>query len=214
MTGIIPHTIVFDFDGVIKDSVSVKSDAFEQLFEKFGAEVSSRVRRHHEENGGMSRYEKLPLYLAWSGLTPTDKLVKEYSNHFSHIVKQKVIGSKWVNGVEGFLNNNSNQFNMFLVTATPQLEIEEILEALDISSFFSDVVGAPVKKVDAVSKLIIKNNLNTDKTVMIGDSMPDYLAASENGIQFILRKTVLNKEMQGSLHCRMIDDFTQFRLEI
>ena len=206
--------ILFDFDGVIKDSVSVKSDAFEKLFEKFGLEVSSRVRRHHEANGGMSRYEKLPLYLSWSGLTPTDKLVREYSSHFSQIVKQKVIDSKWVNGVEEFIKKNSNQCNMFVVTATPQLEIEEILETLDISSFFSEVVGAPTKKVDAISKLIMKYNINPVKTVMIGDSMPDYLAASENGIQFILRKTELNTEMQSSLHCKMIDDFTQFRLGI
>ena len=35
-------TIFWDFDGVIKDSVSVKSDAFEELFLPFGSDVAKK----------------------------------------------------------------------------------------------------------------------------------------------------------------------------
>ena len=55
--------IFWDFDGVIKESVEVKSDAFENLFKSFGDEVAKKVRNHHEENGGVSRFDKLPLYV-------------------------------------------------------------------------------------------------------------------------------------------------------
>ena len=59
-------SIVFwDFDGVIKDSVEVKAAAFERLFLPYGAEIARRVRQHHEAHGGMSRFDKVPLYLAW-----------------------------------------------------------------------------------------------------------------------------------------------------
>ena len=56
-------TVFLDFDGVIKDSVGGKSDAFEKLFLPFGTGISKKVRLHHEDNEGVSRFDKLPLYL-------------------------------------------------------------------------------------------------------------------------------------------------------
>ena len=41
----------WDFDGVIKDSVDVKTQAYFQLFEPFGLDVAERVRQHHEAMG-------------------------------------------------------------------------------------------------------------------------------------------------------------------
>jgi len=205
--------LFFDFDGVIKDSVSVKSDAFEILFSEFGTEISTKVRKHHEANGGMSRYDKLPIYLSWVEMMPTEALVEEYSNRFSNIVKQQVVDSKWVAGVVEFIKKNNCKQEMFVVTATPQSEIEEILKALDLSRYFTEIIGSPTKKTEAVHQIINKYQLNPEKTVMIGDSMPDYLAASENSIEFILRKTLLNSKMQNTLQCKMIDNFLGFRLE-
>ena len=42
---------------------------------------------------------------------------------------------------------------------------------------------------------------------MIGDSSSDYEAALANQVEFILRKTVLNKKLQEQLNCQMIEDF-------
>lgn len=55
--------IFWDFDGVIKDSVSVKTLAFEKLFLPYGKKIAQKVKNHHEANGGVSRFEKIPLYL-------------------------------------------------------------------------------------------------------------------------------------------------------
>ena len=43
-------TIFWDFDGVIKDSVDVKSDAFKQLFLPFGKDMANRIKEHHLAN--------------------------------------------------------------------------------------------------------------------------------------------------------------------
>ena len=75
--------IFWDFDGIIKDSVKVKSMAFMQLFTPFGEDVVKQVREHHEANGGLSRFDKLPIYLGWAGCLSTPELVEEYSNKFS-----------------------------------------------------------------------------------------------------------------------------------
>ena len=54
--------IIFDFDGVIVESVKVKSNAFSELYKQFGKDVVQKVIRHHEANGGVSRFEKIKYY--------------------------------------------------------------------------------------------------------------------------------------------------------
>ena len=120
------YTLLFwDFDGVIKDSVAVKTDAFERLFAPFGAEVAARVRAHHESNGGMSRYAKLPLYLRWAGRSGSEAEVSRYCELFSAAVQQAVIDSPWVPGVREYLRANHERQGFVLVTATPQAEMRE-----------------------------------------------------------------------------------------
>ena len=200
-------TIFWDFDGVIKDSVEVKSDAFEELFLPYGKEFARKVRKHHEDNGGMSRFDKLPLYLKWAGLEPSQTLIKEYSENFSILVKQTVIDSEWVRGVLIYLQKNCKKQQFFLVTATPQEEIEAILNALKITEYFSEVIGSPTPKNEATKILLDRYNIESGQAVMIGDSISDYKAATENQVKFILRKTKLNKVLQQQLDCLMIHNF-------
>ena len=200
-------TVFWDFDGVIKDSVENKSDAFEKLFLPFGTGISKKVRLHHEDNGGMSRFDKLPLYLKWAGLEPSQTLIKEYAENFSILVKQTVIDSEWVRGVLIYLQKTCKNQQFFLVTTTPQEEIEAILNALKITEYFSEVIGSPTPKNEAIKMLLDRYNIESGQAVMIGDSISDYMAATENQVKFVLRKTKLNKVLQQQLDCLMIDNF-------
>jgi len=199
--------IFWDFDGVIKDSVEVKSDAFEELFKPFGREISKKVRIHHEANGGMSRFDKLPVYLEWAGQSPTKALIDRYSEMFSGLVTQNVVESEWVPGVLDYIQRNSKAQTFFLITATPQIEIEEILDTLQIQHHFRKVIGAPSKKGDAIKVLLSESSVAPDQAVMIGDSNSDYEAASVNNVPFILRRTSLNQALQEKITCPMIKDF-------
>jgi phosphoglycolate phosphatase-like HAD superfamily hydrolase len=200
-------TIFFDFDGVIKDSVKVKSESFEKLFLPFGKKVANRIRTHHEGNNGMSRFDKLPIYIEWAGLNPSQGLIDEYADKFSSLAIQKVIDSKWVDGILSYLENNQKRQQFFLVTATPQKEINYILTTLGIRQYFKEVIGSPTKKSEGIKFLINKHCINRRKSVMVGDSIHDYEASSDNLIDFILRKTDLNKALQDKVDYLIIDNF-------
>jgi|SaaInlStandDraft_7_1057024.scaffolds.fasta_scaffold10717_4 phosphoglycolate phosphatase-like HAD superfamily hydrolase len=200
--------VFWDFDGVIKDSVEVKSAAFEKLFASFGRDVVKKVRSHHEANGGMSRFDKLPIYIKWSGQPVSQALIDEYSQRFSVLVKQHVIESEWVPGVVDYLYDNFKNQVFFLVTATPQSEIEEILDTLKINHLFRKVIGAPTRKGVAIKLLLTEYLISIKETVMIGDSNSDCEAARVNNVPFILRRTNLNKILQEKVSCPMIDDFS------
>ena len=189
--------IFWDFDGVIKDSVSVKTLAFEKLFVPYGLEIAQKVKRHHESNGGLSRFEKIPLYLSWAGEDATDELVDKFCNLFSEIVFQSVVESAWVPGVYEFLFENYHEKYFVLATAAPQLEIERILSALKINHFFREIVGAPTKKEDTIRLALEKQKIKPACALMIGDSETDFLAAQVNGVRFVLRRTRFNCALQG-----------------
>lgn len=204
------EAIFWDFDGVIKDSVEIKSDAFEDLFSPFGLNFSKKVRKHHENNTGLPRYDKLPIYIEWSGQKVSKELIDEYLTNFSNLVKERVISSDWVPGVLSFLQNNWQKKTFFLVTATPQSEIEQIICELNIQNYFQEVVGSPVRKNDSIKSLLNKYSISQKNSLLIGDSVSDYNAARFNDISFILRKTKLNESLQLNLNCPMISDFINF----
>lgn len=187
--------IMWDFDGVIKDSVDIKTQAYESLFKPYGSDVAKLVKEHHEANGGMSRFDKIPVYLDFAGLNPPESVVVEFCERFSKSVMEGVIDSPWVPGVREYLLNSNAQQLFFLITATPQAEIEVIMNRLGISSCFKRVLGAPIRKEIAISDTIELYGLNPCEVLMIGDSSSDLEAAQRNLVPFLLRKTLINADI-------------------
>jgi len=201
------EVIFWDFDGVIKDSVEVKSAAFERLFSDYGYNIADRVRTHHERNGGVSRFEKIPLYLSWSNEVVTSKKTQEFCDRFSLLVKQSVIDSPWVSGFLEFIERYYKTKKHILVTATPIEEIEEILQELNIKHFFYKIYGAPNTKNDAINEVLKGLKIEPKHAIMFGDSMSDYMAAKDNNVLFLLRGTGLNKDLQSTCQDRIFKDF-------
>jgi phosphoglycolate phosphatase-like HAD superfamily hydrolase len=188
--------VFWDFDGVIKESVAVKTDAFVRLFSPYGSDVAERVRAHHESHGGLSRFEKIPIYLGWAGEEVTAARVEALCAEFSRLVMQAVIDSAWVPGVREYLLAHRARQRFVIVTATPQEEIEAILDVLALRSAFLEVHGAPTRKREAVAAVLRRLDCAPADALGIGDSGTDLEAALANGIPFLLRRTPLNVDIQ------------------
>lgn len=202
------NIVFWDFDGVIKESVDVKTEAYVQLFKPFGLEVAERVREHHEINGGMSRFDKFPLYLGWAGISPTESSVMAYCAKFSDTVKQAVIESPWVAGVERVLQSKGPHQKYVLVSATPQAELEFILRQLKLTKNFFLIFGAPVKKSDAIAETLKLNHVDPKLCLMIGDALADMTAAEANQVPFLLRRHAGNAAIFTDYSKSSIEDFS------
>jgi len=182
--------IIFDYDGVISESVSIKTEAFAEIFKPYGDEVVRRVIEHHEANGGVSRFDKLKKYyndFLGQRITQTD--LTQIENRFSSLVLQKVIDAPYVPGAIEFISSNYMNFSFFISTGTPENEIEIILKEKNIRKYFKEVYGAPDKKGSHINKIIEKYLYNRSEIIFIGDSLADRDAARENEIEFIGRYT-------------------------
>ena len=208
--------IFFDFDGVIADSVSVKTDAFRKLYEEYGEEVANKVVKHHLVNGGMSRFEKFKLYhREFLGIVIDESSIQELSYQFSKLVKQGVIDAPEVKGSHEFLKEFKNQFKMFVITGTPTDESKEICKERGIIDCFKGIYGSPEKKGYWSKYLLETNDLKADETIFVGDAMADYLAAKENNLKFYLRFNYENSMIFENIHDTVrFGDFTEFRKKI
>lgn len=199
----------WDFDGVIKESVDVKTNTYFSLFKEFGLNVAEKVKSHHLLNGGMSRFDKFPIYLQWAGITPTDVIVQEYCVKFSKAVKEAVINSNWVNGVQELIKKP--KYNLFiLVSATPENEILYIMKQLEIDNYFAKIYGSPKSKIDAIAESINEFSIHPSECLMIGDSTSDLRAAVKNKINFILRMNSSNSYMLKDYQGPRVSDFSNF----
>jgi phosphoglycolate phosphatase-like HAD superfamily hydrolase len=201
------RVLFWDFDGVVKETVDIKTEAYVRLFAPFGAALAARVRQHHENNGGMSRFEKLPLYLRWAGQAASPAGVSRYCELFSEAVFQAVLDSAWVPGAREYLIANHAVQRFVLVTGTPQAEIERILDSCGIAECFCEVHGAPTAKTAAIAAALARLRCRCEDALMIGDSQGDLTAAVAANVPFLLRRTPQNVALQRSYPGLQCEDF-------
>jgi phosphoglycolate phosphatase-like HAD superfamily hydrolase len=203
------QVLFWDFDGVIKESVSIKEEAFVQLFRQGGPELSARIREHHLEHGGLSRFKKIPLYVQWSGQEVTPERTQELCDFFGALVVKQVIDCPWVPGARERLRHSASAQRMVLVTATPQDEIVQILDALDVRKCFQEIHGAPESKIDSIGGYLSRHGVSPATCVMIGDSLADRDAAHAHGVPFLLRRHDANAAAFSDYTGPSVRDFTQ-----
>ena len=199
--------IIFDYDGVIAESVNVKTEAFAELYKPYGKDIVQKVIRHHEANGGVSRFEKFKIYHKNYLREDIDQLeIDVLANKFSKLVLQKVIDSPYVTGVYDFISSNYQNYDFHISTGTPSGEIETILKQKSLRKFFNEVYGSPEKKYSHVKKILKKYSYNKNEVVFIGDALSDRDAARNNDIFFIGRYTTVKEIKKEKL---LINDFSE-----
>ena len=200
--------IIFDFDGVIAESVQIKTDAFARLYEQYGDKIVNKVIEHHESNGGMSRFEKIKLYHeSFLNKAITNEEIGELTNQFSKLVVRKVIESPYVPGVFKYIQKCYEKYNLFISTGTPTNEMKQILIGRGIAEYFIEILGSPEKKCVHITKIISKYNYHPDELIFYGDANTDINAAKQASIPFVLIKNSFNEKLVKIFKGKIINNF-------
>ena len=176
----------FDFDGVLADSVEVKTRAFAVLFEPYGAEIVAKVVDHHRRHGGMTRVEKFCYYYReFLKDTLTDKMLSDLCFQFSQLVVDEVVKSPEIKGARAFLTEWHDRLPCFVISATPDDEIRKIVRRRGLEGFFKEVLGSSASKSENLKILLNKYALEPARCIFFGDAESDYRAAKNCGVEFI-----------------------------
>jgi phosphoglycolate phosphatase-like HAD superfamily hydrolase len=176
----------FDFDGVLADSVEVKTRAFARLFEPFGPEVKARVVEHHRCHSGVTRVDKFRHYYQEFLHQPLlDEELAELCRRFNRLVVDEVVAAPEIPGAEAFLRLFVGKLPLFVVSAAPEAELQEIVRSRGWAGYFLEVRGAPRSKRENLATLLEEHTLAAGRCLFFGDAEADYLAARACGVNFL-----------------------------
>ena len=181
-------SIIFDFDGVILESVDIKTKAFLQLYENYPLTIQEEVKNYHLKHSGISRYEKIfyfQKYLINEDASKTK--INTLANEFKKIVLNQVFICDFVKGSKEFLNLYKHKIDFHIATGTPQDEIEVIIKNKKIEHFFISISGSPASKEEIISNIINKYKYDNCEVLVVGDALTDYKGAMANKVNFIGR---------------------------
>jgi len=181
------QAIFFDFDGVILDSLQVKTQAFAQMFRPYGPDIEKAVVDYHLKHGGVSRFEKFRYIYAHLLERPLDDSgLSELGREFSALVVQKVVDSPFMPGaLETIAALKDRGLPAFIVSGTPDEEMQFIVSRKGLSCYFEEVHGSPRTKTAITAEIILRKGLDPGSCLFIGDAMSDFLAAEANGTHFL-----------------------------
>jgi phosphoglycolate phosphatase-like HAD superfamily hydrolase len=176
----------FDFDGVLADTMEIKTEAFAQLFAPYGDDIRNKVMEHHRNHGGMTRANKFHHYYQHFLKMPiSDEKLADLCKTFADIVVEKVVSAPPIPGAEDFLSTCRKNVRCFVISGTPTDEIREIVTRRNWSKYFLEVCGAPTSKDEHLKRLLHRYALWPKKCLFFGDALADFKAAQACGVPFI-----------------------------
>ena len=178
--------IIFDFDGVILDSVPIKTEGFKKLFQNFPNEIVDKLIEYHMQNGGISRYKKIKYFFnKLLNQYISENELQSYANRYSKITKEELTNPKYlIEDTVNFIKQNHKKYNMHVASGADEKDLKYICEKLNLTKYFLSIHGSPTIKSEIVKNILESNNYKNEQTILIGDSINDYEAAKKNGIEF------------------------------
>ena len=177
--------ILLDVDGVLIDSLRVKGEAFATAFAD-RPDLHDEIVALHLASGGVNRIEKISrMHVLAFGRQPTEGELTVRVDAFAAAVRDGVIAAPEIPGAEAALRAWSGVVPLHAVSATPQDELDAILEARGIASLLTSVEGWPPGKSDLVGGLLERRRYRPQRCVVVGDSREDLAAATSNDTLFI-----------------------------
>ena len=202
-------TILWDFDGVILNSMKIKGDGFIELFKEYDNKYLLELEKYHYENGGVSRFDKIRyFYSEIIKKNITESEIIKLADKFAKIIEIKLYDkNNLISETVVFIRNNYKKYNFHIVSGAENIELNNLCDNFALTQYFKSIDGSPTKKNILVQDIIEKYNYKKEETVLIGDAMTDYNASIKNDIKFYGYNNVELKQFAN-----YIDSFQELRI--
>ena len=179
-------TILWDFDGVILDSMKIKGNGFRELFKEYDEKYLDLIEDYHYRNGGVSRFEKIRyFYEDILNKNILDDKVENLAKKFATIITENLFDSHnlILDSIE-FIEKNHKNYNFHIVSGAEDKELNELCQYFKLDRYFISINGSPTKKSVLVKNTLEKYGYKKNETILIGDAITDYNASVDNAISF------------------------------
>lgn len=172
------RTFIFDFDGVILNSNSLKEGAIRQSLLACGIndDIEGFVRYFTKFNG-VPRRDKIEKYFSGG-------LVENILNSYSAYVNSVLFNADLIPGVASFLavikEQSSEDQRIYVLSGGERGEIESVLLMHGLNKYIDGIYAAPSNKLENIRLM------NPSwPCIFFGDSLVDYEVALTAGLDFV-----------------------------
>ncbi len=178
--------ILWDFDGVLMDSMPVRDRGFEIVLSSYPQHEVEQLLIYHRQNGGLSRYVKFKYFFEQIRKESiTSVQVDSLAFEFSEVMRKELINRDLlIDESVAFVKRNHKKFKMHIVSGSDQTELIYLCDVLGLKNYFESINGSPTPKKELVHSILKSYKYIPQNIALIGDSMNDYDAASLHGIDF------------------------------
>ncbi|MEZ4753483.1 MAG: HAD hydrolase-like protein [Bdellovibrionota bacterium] len=179
--------VVFDCDGVLADSVPAKTSAFREWVQFRYPEWEEAFMEYHMSAYGIGRKDQVEhFFLEISKINYDKKLIDEDIAILSQLIAKgmsSIVLNREVIELIEYLKNRG--ILLFVLSGTPQKELELQLERWFIAASFARIIGTPVKKQDGLRSIMEEHGLMASELIFVGDATADAVAAESTDVRFV-----------------------------
>ncbi len=163
--------IIFDFDGVLIDTLPVTFSLNEEM----------------HENLSLEEYKSFFKGNIYDGAKRFDGTPKKFRSDYDEQYRERTRELKIPDKLKKLVRDLSIDYVLAIVSSTPTTSIKNILEREDVLSSFEDILGSDVhrSKIIKLNMLLEKYKIIPNDTIFITDTIGDVKEAKECGIRSI-----------------------------
>lgn len=173
--------IIFDYDGVLADSLGVALEIFQELQEEYGLpemKTKEDVRRFHDRNA-IEEMKQLGL---------SEDKIREFLTRVRSSLIEKQDKVKFFPGIAEVVQEfHSRRYVLVIVTSNHSGAVKFFLKKNGLEECFKDIKGGEqeASKYKKFNDLIQKLGMDKKNTHAIGDTMGDISEAKKAGISAV-----------------------------
>lgn len=202
--------VVWDFDGVVFNSMHLKGEGFKELFRRHAKADEAALKvfeDYHYANGGVSRFDKIAhFYTQILKKTIDADKIHALVEEFGQIISKDLFSREHLNlEVLDFIKTNDEKYIFHIASAALHTELQVLCEFLGILPYFKSVEGTPPAKAKILANMCAKHGYESSQMVLIGDSKSDYESARANQIAFLGYNNPTLKELLPSAYIQTFE---------
>jgi len=177
-------TLIFDCDGVLLNSNSVKTEAFYRATLPYGEEKAKSFVKYHTLNGGISRYKKFEYFLDNIAEHRNGSDLERLLSSYSESVIEGLLSCEIAEGLSS-LREKTLSSSWMVVSGGDQKELRDVFKKRGLDGFFDKgIFGSPDTK-EYILNVKFSDGKISKPAIFLGDSKYDYIASQSINVEFL-----------------------------